>query len=146
MLKKIIIILIFIIGINFSLQAQDDTTGTETKQKFKKAVKEKLMQKLDIDKTTADKLWKLFNEQKKVLKTYNQNKKELMKSIEENPDASDVMQKINDLTEIDDKINKSNKNFINELQKFLTPKQIAQTISFQNNLRKLLHRERGKNK
>lgn len=144
MLKEITIVLIFIIGVNFSLKAQDDTTGTETKHKLKKAVKEKLMQKLDIDKATADKLWKLFNEQKKLLKTYNRDKKELMKSIEDKPDASDVMQKINDLTEIDDKINKSNKNFINELQKFLTPKQIAQVISFQNNLRKLLHREREK--
>lgn len=143
MFKKIVILLVFIVGLNISLQAQEDTSMTGSRHKLKKAVKEKIMEKLDIDEATANKFFSLFNEHKKVINDYNKNKKQLMKSIEENPDANDVMTKINELIEIDDKINKSRKDFIVELQKFLTPKQIAQSIIFQKNLRKLFLKDKN---
>ncbi|MCX6164243.1 MAG: hypothetical protein NTU73_05185 [Ignavibacteriae bacterium] len=137
MFKKIIILLIFVIGLNISLKAQEDTSMTGSRQKLKKVIKEKLMEKLNIDESTANKFFKLFNEQRKVTNEYNKDKRQLMKSIEENPDASDVMTKINELIEIDDKINKSRKEFIMDLQK-------AQSIIFQKNLRKLFLKDKGK--
>jgi Spy/CpxP family protein refolding chaperone len=136
MYKKIFILLIFIIGFNITLQAQEDTSMTDSR-KLRKAVKEKFMQKLDIDEATANKFFNLYNEQRKEMKEYNKSKMQLMRAIEDNPDASDVISKINQIIEIDDKINKSRKDFIAELQKFLTSKQIAQSIIFQKNLKKL---------
>jgi hypothetical protein len=144
MFNKIVIILILIVGFNFTLQAQEDTSLTGSRHKLKKVVREKLIEKLEIDEASADKFITLYNEQKKVMGDYNKDKKDLMRTIEDNPDASDVMKKINDLIEIDDKINKSRKEFIAELQKFLTPKQIAQSIIFQKNLRKLFLKENRK--
>lgn len=145
MYKKILILLIFVIGFNITLQAQEDSSMTGSRKKLRKAIKEKFMQKLDIDEATANKFFDLFNEQKKVMKEYSKNKMQLMKSIEDNPDAGDVMSKINQIMEIDDKINKSRKDFIAELQKFLTPKQIAQSIIFQKNLRKLFLKGKREN-
>lgn len=144
MFNKIVILLIFIAGLNIPLLAQEDTSMTDSRQKLKKAIKEKLMEKLNIDEPTANNFFKLFNEQRKVTNGYNKEKRQLMKSIEENPDASDVIKKINELIEIDDKINKSRKEFVIELQKFLTPKQIAQSIIFQKNLKKLFFKDKRK--
>jgi hypothetical protein len=142
MFKKIVILLIFIVGLSLSIKAQEDTSITGSHHKLNKAVKEKLMEKLDIDEATANKFFSLFNKQKKVIREYNKDKKQLMKSIEENPGASDVLTKINELIEIDDKINKSRKEFISDLQKIFTPKQIAQSITFQKNLRKLFLKDK----
>ncbi|MFA5404588.1 MAG: hypothetical protein WC358_06610 [Ignavibacteria bacterium] len=144
MYKNILIIFILIAGFSITLQAQEDTSMTGSKKKLRIAIKEKFMQKLNIDEATANKFFNLYNEQRKINKDFKKNKKDLMKLIEENPDASDVMSKINQLIEIDDKITKSRKDFVTELQKFLTPKQIAQSITFQKNLKKLFNKRKEK--
>ncbi len=141
---KLLILLIFIFGFSFSVYSQEDTLNIGSKHKLRKVIKEKLMKKLEIDEITAEKFTKLYNEQIKLIVEYNKNKREIMKSIEENPDSKDVMNKIEELIEIDSKIIKARKDFISELQKFLTPKQIAQSIIFQKNLRKLFVNRREK--
>jgi hypothetical protein len=142
MFKKIIFLIIIIAGFNISLQAQEDSTLTNSRTRLRKAIKEKLMEKLNIDDATANKVIKLSNEQKKQVAEYTKEKRQTIKYIEDNPDAGDIMSKINGLLEIDDKINKSRKDFLEELKTFLTPKQIAQSIIFQKNLRKLFLKEK----
>lgn len=148
MLKKLAILLIFILGLNVPLIAQEDTSNLSSRQKIRKAIKEKLMNKLEINEETADKFMNLYNEQVKVVKEFNKERKDLMKSIEDNPGAPDVMTKINDLITIEDKITKSKKDFIADLQKFLSPKQIAQVLIFQKNLKNIFFegKKRGKDK
>jgi hypothetical protein len=142
MIKRIILLLCIAFCFNFSLHAQNDTTLSNSRTKLRKVIKEKLMEKLNIDDATANKFIKLFNEQKKTIGDYNKEKRQIFKSIEENPDAGDVSDKINDLLNIDDKINKSRRDFIDDLKRILTPKQIAQSLIFQKNLRKYFMKEK----
>lgn len=144
MYKKILIVLVFILGLSFSLQAQEDTSMAGPRKELHKAVKEKFMEKLSIDESTANKFFTLYGEQRKLISGYNREKKDIMKNLEDNPDASDVMTKLNQLLEIDDKITKAKKDFISDLQKFLTPKQIAQTITFQKNLKKMFSKRKDR--
>jgi hypothetical protein len=144
MFKKIIFLIIIIAGFNISLKAQEDSTLTNSRTRFRKAIKEKLMEKLNIDDATANKVIKLSNEQKKQVAEYTKEKRQTIKYIEDNPDADNIMSKINGLLDLDDKINKSRKDFIEELKTILTPKQIAQSIIFQKNLRKLFLKEKDR--
>ncbi len=144
MIKKLMLIFFIALCFNISLRAQEDTTLTNSRIKLSKVIKEKLMDKLKIDDVTANNFIKLFNEQKRTIGDYNKEKRQIFKSIEENPNASDVTAKINALLDIDDKINKSRRDFITDLGKILTPQQIAQSLIFQKNLRKYFMKEQGK--
>jgi hypothetical protein len=144
MLKKIIFLLIVIFGINFIANAQEDTSLVNSRKLLKKAIKEKLVEKLKIDDETANKFIKLASEEKKTIEEYTKEKKNIAKYLEDNSDAPDVMDKINDLLAIDDKINKSRKDFVEELKKILTPQQIAKALIFQKNLRKMFYKDHGR--
>jgi Spy/CpxP family protein refolding chaperone len=144
MIKKLMLLLFIALCFNISARAQEDTSLTNSRIKLRKVIKEKLMDKLNIDEATANKFIKLFNEQKRTIGDYNKEKRQLFKSIEENPNASDVTTKINTMLDIDDKINKSRRDFITEIGKILTPQQIAQSLVFQKNLRKYFMKEQGK--
>lgn len=137
MFKKTFFLIFILTVFSFSVKAQEDSSKTNSHSHFKKAIKEKLMEKLNIDEATATKVMKLISEQKNQIAEYTKEKMQTIKYLEDNPDAGDVMLKINGLLELDDKINKSRKDFIEELKTILTPKQIAQSIIFQKNLRKL---------
>lgn len=142
MFKKIIFLIIILVGFSISLKAQEDTTSQNHHSRFNKAIKEKMMEKLNIDEATADKVIRISNEQKKTISGYVKEKKQITKYIEDNPDASDIMNKIDEFISIDDKINKAKKVFIDELKVILTPKQIAQALTFQKNLRKMFFKEK----
>jgi hypothetical protein len=143
MFKKIIFLIIIIFAFNVLSKAQEDSLQ-HSHLKLKKAIKEKLMEKLSINETTADKVIKTGNEQRKISSDFIKEKKQIMKYIEDNPDASDIMNKINDFIAIDDKINKSRKDFVDKLKTILTPKQIAQALILQKNLHKMFHKEKGR--
>jgi hypothetical protein len=143
MIKRIMLLIFISLCFSFSLKAQEDTTLNNSRNKLRKVIKEKLMEKLNIDDATANKFIKLFNEQKKVIQDYNKEKRQLFKSIEDNPNSGDVSNKISSLLDIDDKINKSRRDFIADLGKILTPQQIAQALVFQKNLRKYFVKEKN---
>ena len=142
--KRILFLVIFLIAINFGLKAQEDTAVYNSKIKLRKAIKEKLIEKLNIDEETANKFLKLLNDQKKTIEEYNKEKKSILKYLEDNPEAADAMDRINEFMNIDDKINKSRKDFIEELKKIMTPQQISKAIIFQKNLRKMFYKDKGK--
>lgn len=143
-MKRIIFLSIVLLGLTCFLHSQEDTSLIGSKHNLKAAVKEKIMEKLDVDESTANRILKLFNDQRKAMSEYNKEKRELVKYIENNPGSSDVLTKINELFNLDDKINKTKKDLVTELSSFLTPKQTAQIIVFQKNLRKLFIERKDK--
>lgn len=133
----------FFFGIILSAQPQEDTSLINSRKQLKKVIKEKLIEKLNIDDETANKFIKLFNDERKRVSEYSKEKRAIVKYLEDNPDASDAMNKINDLLAVDEKIIKSRKDFIDELKKILTPQQIAKALIFQKNLRKMFYKDAG---
>jgi len=143
-MHKTIFIILFFIGISTFSFAQEDTSLTNSRMQLKKVIREKLIEKLGIDEVTADKFLKLFNDERKQISELTKEKRNVVKYLEDNPDAVNAMEKINELLAIDDKINKSRRDFIEELKKILTPQQIAKALIFQKNLRKMFYKDAGK--
>ena len=137
-LVTLLLLITFINNVSYS---QNDNKG-----KFKALVKEKLIEKLSISDSIADIYMGLYTKNANEIKKLNQEKRELMKEIENNYDALDIQDKIDRLLAIDIQIDNIKKEFINELKSFLTPKQIAQSIIFQRNLRLYLQKEIKKRK
>ena len=146
MIKKILFLLIVVLSINSCLKAQEDSSMVNSRKQLKKAIKEKLIEKLKIDDETANKFLKLANDEKRNMEEYSKGKRNIANYLEENPDAPDVMDKVYELLAIDDKINKSRKEFVEELKKILTPQQIAKALIFQKNLRKMFYKDARKDK
>jgi Spy/CpxP family protein refolding chaperone len=142
--NKFLFCLLIILFFSSLIRAQEDSALINSRKQLKKVIKEKLIQKLDINEETADKFIKLFNEERKTVGEYSKEKRNIMKYLEDNPDSKDAMDKINELLAIDDKISKSRKDFIEELKKILTPQQIAKALIFQKNLRKMFYKDPGK--
>lgn len=140
--KTIILITLLII----ILGSINSYSQNDNKKKFRTLVKQKLMEKLDISDSIADKYINLYNKNREDIKKLQQEKRTLMKDIEDNFDAADISDKIDRLVDIDLQIDKIKKEFINEAKTFLTPKQIAQSIIFQRNLKLFLAKEIKKKK
>lgn len=141
--KRLFFVLFIFFGIILSAGAQEDTSLVNSRRQLKKVIKEKLIEKLNIDNETADKFIKLFNDERKKVSEYTKEKRAIVKYLEDNPDASDAMNKINDMLAVDEKIYKSRKDFIEELKIILTPQQIAKALIFQKNLRKMFYKDAG---
>ena len=82
-----IFILLLICG---SLQAQTGKLNDE----LNKIRKQKYMEKVQVDETTVDKYFALFDENFKVMMELNKQKKDAMQYIEKNLDASDLINKM----------------------------------------------------
>ena len=121
--------------------SQTDTTRANGKEKLKKIVKVKLMEKMSIDDATATKIMELSSANRKEIKELMKKEKELMDYIFDNPQSSDVGTKLEDLLEIENKINQSRNDNYAKLKTFLTPNQIAQSLVFQKELTKFLKKE-----
>ena len=122
--------------------SQRDTT----RDKFKKIVKEKLKEKLQIDDNTIDEYIRLYTTHRKAINELAKQRKDVLDYIENNLDASDLSQKIDEVLSIDAKMVDLRKDFIISLKNIMTPKQIAQTIIFQKKLLKFMSGERKKRK
>jgi hypothetical protein len=108
-------------------------------------VKEKLIEKLNIDETTANKFIDLAAAQKKEMKEYMKKRNDLTEYIFDNPQSSDVGTKLDDLMDTENKINQSKNDFYTKLKAFLTPNQIAQSMVFQKELMKFMRKEMKRN-
>jgi hypothetical protein len=117
--------------------AQNDTTN----RRLKKIVKEKLIEKLNIDDQTAERLINLQMTHRKEIKELKKHQGELMKEITDNPQSPDVSSKIDDMLDTEYNIYIKNKDFLVTAKSFLTPTQIAQSIAFEKDLMKFLKKE-----
>lgn len=132
----------FILAFTFvNVFAQQDTS--DSRQILKKAIKKKFIENLGLDKESADKFFRLYNESRKELNELTKKQKEIIEYINTNFDSPDISVKIDEMIENENKIFETRKNFINSLREFLTPQQIAKSIVMQIKMRKLLT---GKNK
>jgi Spy/CpxP family protein refolding chaperone len=116
--------------------AQQDTS--DTRQILKKAIKKKFIENLGLDKESADKFFRLYNETRKDLNELTKKQKEIIEYINTNYDSPDISAKIDEMIENENKIFETRKNFIISLREFLTPQQIAKSIVMQQKMRKLL--------
>jgi len=140
-MKKILFILVMIVLVSISNIILAQTDSTKADKKLKKAVKQKLIDKLSIDESTADKLMSAFQENRKAMNDLHKKRKKLQDDIVENPKNPDILKSIDELTDIDYKEYTTKKDFIDKLKTFLTPEQIALSFAFQKNLMKFMKKE-----
>jgi Spy/CpxP family protein refolding chaperone len=111
-------------------QGRDTLDKKNFREKLMNVKKDKLMEKMNIDETTADKIFDVVGETIDVIRGYNKQKRTTYQYIEQNPDASDLDSKINELLDLDIQIANAKKEQYNKLKEFLTPKQIAKAYIF----------------
>ncbi len=113
-----------------------DTIGRDTidrkdfREKLMKVRMEKLMENMKLDEPTAKKLLDIVGQTVDEIRGYNKQKRETYQYIEQNPDASDIDSKINELLDLDVQIANAKKDQYTKLKEFLTPGQIAKAYLF----------------
>lgn len=116
--------------------AQKGNDNKPYRDEIDKIMKQKFMEKVNVDESTANNFFTMFKENNKKIRMLNKEKKEILESIEGNPDAADIDSKIDKLLDIETKIIEQKKSFMSELKTILTPQQIAKTIILQRNFEK----------
>jgi hypothetical protein len=147
-MKKLL--LLFILTLCFAVNSYAQNDRDDFRQKLDQIRKDKFIEKIKVDDATADRYFQVTNTFMETMKDLNQSQRRLMKSIEDNPDASDIESKLNQFIENEGKIGNVKKEYYESLKTFLTSKQVAQTIVFQRQFMKKLKNEvdkrRGKDK
>jgi hypothetical protein len=143
-MKKLL--LFFIIALFFSADSYAQDDRDKFRQEIDKIRKEKFIERTKVDDATADRYFQVTNTFMETMKSLNQQQRRLMKSIEDNPDASDIDSKLNQFIENEDKIGNVKKEYYENLKTFLTSKQVAQSIIFQRQFMKKLKNEVDKRK
>lgn len=127
-----------------SAAAQQDTSR---KGKFQKVVKEKFMERVGVDEKTTDKFMETAKSHKNEMKSLQQKRKTLTEEITDNPGGADIQTKLDELLDVEYKMYNSRKGFYNELKTFMTPEQIAKTMTFQKDMKDFMKKnKKGKNK
>jgi septal ring factor EnvC (AmiA/AmiB activator) len=147
MKTRILFVLVAAILLAGTLNAPAQQDTSTRKGKFQKIVKEKFMEKVGVDEKTADKFMETMKSHKDEMKQLQQKRKSIMKEITDNPNSADVQSKLEELLDIDYRMHMSRKNFFTELKTFMTPQQIAGSMSFQKNMKDFMKQnKKGKNK
>ncbi|MFZ4592480.1 MAG: hypothetical protein ACOYN6_15875 [Ignavibacteria bacterium] len=140
-LNLLLLVLSLIVFTSTGSYSQNDTSRSAAKEKLRKIVKEKLMEKMNLDDATATKFIELSAANRKEMKELRKKEKDLTDYIFDNPQSSDVGTKIEDLLEAENKINQLRNDHYAKLKAFLTPTQIAQSMVFQKELVKFMKKE-----
>ena len=82
------------------LYAQRDSSG----RKLKKVIREKLVEKIGIDETTADKVITLQVKHRKEIKELRKLQADYLKDITDNPESQDISSKLDAFVDCDNKI------------------------------------------
>ncbi len=142
---KIILISCLIISANTSI-GQYDKSKSQMKGQIDSLMNSKLITEAGIDQTTADKFIEKYKENNKQIRELKKEKKEVMKLIKADPSALDVGTKLDKLIDLDYEIFKNRKAFMEDLNNFMTPQQIAGTIVFMNDFSKEFRKRLKKNR
>ncbi|MCE1166367.1 MAG: hypothetical protein LWX07_13295 [Bacteroidetes bacterium] len=129
-------LLVLIISVT-GVYAQKDTSD----RKLNKVIREKLVEKLGIDESTADKVISLHVKHRQDMKEIKKQQEDYMKDILDNPDSPDIQTKLETLIDLDNKIYLKKKEFYENLKSYLTPNQIAQSMSFIRDVSKFMKKE-----
>ncbi|MFA5011008.1 MAG: hypothetical protein WC644_03545 [Ignavibacteria bacterium] len=142
--KILILTIVLTLFVGSSLFAQKDTTGA--REKLNKVLKEKLIEKVGLSESTADKVMEISAEHRKEIKDLKKQIKTLKKEISDNPESSDVSSKLDELSALQDKVHKSRQDMQTKMKALLTPTQIAETMAFQKEVKKFMKKEIKKTK
>jgi|GEM_PF-7036870 predicted metal-dependent phosphoesterase TrpH len=133
---------IFVLLANNISFSQNDTNNNSSGKEIRKIVRQKLMEKLNVDDKTINSYLIVYAEYRKKDIELNKQKAALVKYIEDNTDALDISQKMDDLLNIQTKIIDARRDYIEKAKKILTPQQLAKAIVFQKKLRKIMNTEK----
>jgi len=136
---------VFVLVLLTSAGSYSQSDTSRSRDKLRKVVKEKLIEKLNIDDVTANKFIDLAAAHRKEMKENMKRRNDLTEYIFENPQSSDVGTKLDELMDTENKINQSKNDFYTKLKTFLTPNQIAQSMVFQKELMKFMRKEMKRN-
>ncbi len=138
---KVILLALFLTA-NLATAQNDDGNGKKgMREDMEKLMRQKIVEGLDISEATADKFISAFKENTDQIRSLEKENRELLKSIELDPDATDIDSKLNKILDIESQKTELKKSFFNELRTFLTPQQIAKTLVLRMNFRKKLRKE-----
>ncbi len=135
---------------NFSYAQDDDPK--DFKERIRKVMKEKIMEKLQLDEQTAEEVIELASKNREEITILNKQRLSIYKYFEDNPEAEDTEQKLDELIDIEYKITEHREKLLTDLKKILTSQQIAQALVFQVKFTKFLkeqiekHKKDGKRK
>ncbi|MGB4853454.1 MAG: hypothetical protein WBQ38_14150 [Ignavibacteria bacterium] len=140
-MKNILLFSVFIVFTFVSLcTAQFDNNKDNDKKQFRAQIdsimKQKLIEKLDLSESSADKYIIAIRENNGKVKDLLKEKKTIMKSIEADPEAADVGSKLDKSFEIDSRIIETRKEFIRDISSYMTPQQIAKSMILKKNFNK----------
>lgn len=148
-LIKLLITAIFFLS-TVSVFGQIEESKKPGREDIEKIMKQKLMDKLSFDESTADRFLNSYKENNRKIRQLNKEKKELMETIELDPSAQDIDSKLNQMLDIETQMLEQRRSFFSELRTYLTPQQIAKTMllrkNFQKEFRKEIQMQRKKNK
>lgn len=137
-MKNITLIAAFVILVignisNAQLEKKNDNDKRQFRMQIDTLMKQKLMEKLDMSESTADKYVSAFRENNNRIKELMKEKKAVMKSIEADPEAADIITKLDKAFDIDSRIIETRRAFIKDLSTYLTPQQIAKSMILKKN-------------
>ena len=118
--------------------SQNDTSVSAKRKKFREAIRQKLVEDAGFSEENAEKFIKITVHYRKKNRELNTLKDELQEDIVSNPDSPDIEQKITKLIETESAIFENKSLFWSSLKEFLSPSQIAKTISLSSKLKALL--------
>jgi hypothetical protein len=151
-MKKIIIttaafLIIFLSsGDIFSQRFEDFPPPSPQAKEMKKLIKEKLMEKLQVNETTANRFIEISDNNMQKMRSLNKEKRELMISMEKEIDSPDLNRKLERFMEIDSEMNTQRQQYINDLKEIFSTKQIVQSIILQRNFMKEFRKEMDKHR
>lgn len=137
-------LLLIIVLHNFSYAQNDDPK--DFKERIRKVMKEKIMEKLQLDEQTAEEVIELASKSREEIAKLNKQRLSIYKYFEDNPEAEDIEQKLDELIDIETKITEHRENLLIDLKQILTPQQIAQALVFQVKFTKFLREQIEKHK
>ena len=137
-------LLLIVLLHNFSYAQDDDPK--DFKERILKVVKEKLIEKLQIDEETAETVVDLETKSRNEISKLNKQRFSIYKYFEDNPEAEDIEQKLDELIDIEVKITEHREKLLTDLKQILTSQQIAQALVFQLKFTKYLREQIEKHK
>lgn len=137
-MKNITLIAAFVILVignisNAQFEKKNDNDKRQFRMQIDTLMKHKLMKKLDMSESTADKYVSAFRENNNRIKELMKEKKAIMKSIEADPEAADIITKLDKAFDIDSRIIETRRAFIKDISTYLTPQQIAKSMILKKN-------------
>ncbi len=137
-MKNITFIAVFVILVignisNAQFNKKNDSDKRQFRMQIDTLMKQKLMEKLDMSESAADKYVSAFRENNNRIKELMKEKKTVMRSIEADPEAADIVSKLDKVFDIDSRIIETRRAFIKDISTYLTPQQIAKSMILKKN-------------